>query len=290
MTWFKSHWRWGMLNLFAVFTLIFVLTRGSADWRRTDTFDSGLESGKWAIRFLLTCLSMTPMNTYFGWSSAIKLRKSAGLWAFAFASLHVLLYIRGAKLDWLRLPMQSYLALGLTGLAILTALAITSNRWSMQRLGKNWKRVHRLVYLAGMAVVTHSLLAMTMSKKLHFRDPQAEYELKAYAAVLFALLVVRIPLVRQILRQIPVLWMRRRKSIQVLSGHDNDGELWPRIHGRESGASVKPTFIIPNETSNPPNPVRSGAFGRINDVSDGGLNSSSAEILSEAERETQEIA
>jgi sulfoxide reductase heme-binding subunit YedZ len=290
LTWFKSHWRWGVLNLFAVFTLIFVLTQGSTDRRRTDTFDSGLESGKWAIRFLLTCLSMTPLNTYFGWSGAIKLRKSAGLWAFAFASLHVLLYIREAKLEWLTLRMPSYLALGLTGLAILTALAITSNRWSMQRLGKNWKRVHRLVYLAGTAVVTHSLLAMTMSKKLHFRDPQADYESKAYAAVLFALLVVRIPLVRQALRQIPVLWMRRR-SIQVPAAHDNDGELWPRIYGRESGASVKPTFIIPNETSNPPKPVRSGAaFGRINDVSDGSLDGSSIEIPSEVENEIQEIA
>jgi sulfoxide reductase heme-binding subunit YedZ len=291
LAWLKPHWRWGALNLFALFAFIFVLTQGSTDWRRTDTFDSGLESAKWAIRFLLACLTMTPLNTYFGWNSAIKLRKSAGLWAFAFASLHVLLYIREAKLDWLTLPMHSYLALGLTGLVTLAALAITSNRWSMQRLGKNWKRLHRLVYLAGLAVVTHSLLAMTMSKKLHFRDPQAEYELKAYAAMLFALLVVRIPLVRQLLKQIPVLLTRRRKLVQAVAGRDNAGELWPTIHGRESGASIKPTFIIPNETSNPPKPARSGvAFGGINDVSDAGLDGSSIKILPEVERETQETA
>ena len=70
-----------------------------------DTFDSGLESGKWAVRFLLISLSSTPLNTYFGWSSAIKLRKSAGLWAFGFACLHVFYYLRETPLNWLTWPL-----------------------------------------------------------------------------------------------------------------------------------------------------------------------------------------
>jgi methionine sulfoxide reductase heme-binding subunit len=267
--WIKSNWRWSALNLFAVSVFVIVPTQGSTDWNRTDTFDTGLESGKWAIRFLLACLTMTPLNTYFGWSSAIKLRKSAGLWAFGFACLHVLLYIREAKLDWLTAFMPFYLALGLTGMVILSALAVTSNRWSMQRLGRNWKRLHRLVYFAGFAVVVHSLLALTMSKRLLFRDPQAEYELKIYMAVLCVLLVVRIPIVRQWLRQIPTLLKRRRKWVQLFSAHKREAELLPRVHGRESGASVKPTFIIPNEF---PDLSEEGRFiepfVRINEVSD----------------------
>lgn len=243
----KSHWRWGALNLFGVFTFVFVWTQGSTDWYRTDTFDTGLESGKWAIRFLLACLTMTPLNTYFGWNSAIKLRKSAGLWAFGFASLHVILYICEAKLGWLTSSMPVYLALGLTGMVVLTALAVTSNRWSMRQLGKNWKRLHRLVYVAGIAVVTHSLLALTMSKKLLARDPQAAYELKIYMAVLCVLLVVRIPLVRESLKQIPILLNGRRKLTPV-HAQGRVVELLPKVQGRESGASVKPTFIIiPNE-------------------------------------------
>ena len=265
LTWIKSHWRWGALNLFGASTFVIVLTQGSTDWYRTDTFDPGLESGKWAIRFLLACLTMTPLNTYFGWNSAIKLRKSAGLWAFGFASLHILLYVHQAKLDWLRLPMPSFLALGLTGMSILTALAVTSNRWSMQRMGRNWKRLHRLVYLAGIAVVTHSMLAMTMSKKLLFRDPQAERELRVYVAILCVLLVVRIPFVSRLLRQIPILVMRRRKLVQPVFAPDSGVELLPRVHGRESGVSVKPTFTIPNEI---PNLSERGGFvepfGRIN--------------------------
>ena len=290
LAWFKSHWRWSTLNLFGVCALVFVLTQGSTDWNRPDTFDPGLESGKWAIRFLLTSLTMTPLNTYFGWSSAIKLRKSAGLWAFSFACLHVLFYIRQSKWEWLKLSMPAYLAFGLAGLTILTALAITSNRWSMQGLGKNWKRLHRLVYLSGIVVVTHSLLALTMSKKLHVRDPQAEYELEAYAAILFALLVVRIPLFRKVLRQIPVLWMRRRKRVQVAATPDKGVELLPRIQGRESGASVKPTFIISNEMTNPSKGGRlNGTIENIAQASNDHTASRPVEISREEEHDLKEM-
>jgi sulfoxide reductase heme-binding subunit YedZ len=267
--WIKSNWRWSALNLFAVSAFAFILARGSADWNNTDTFDTGLESGKWAIRFLLACLTATPLNTYFGWNSAIKLRKSAGLWAFGFSSVHVLVYIRHVKLDWLTFPIPFYLALGLTGMVILTALAITSNRWSMQRLGRNWKRMHRLVYFAGFAVVTHSILALTMSKRLLFRDPQVEYELKTYMAVLCVLLVVRIPLVRELLKQIPSLLNGRHKLPGTVLICKSEVTLFPQVRGRESGAAVKPTFIIPNEI-----PDRHGqagfveSFGAINEISD----------------------
>ena len=217
-----------------------------------DTFDSGLESGKWAIRFLLACLTMTPLNTYVGWKAAIKLRKSAGLWAFGFACAHILLYVREAKLAWLTMDMPLYLVLGLSGIIILSTLAATSNRCGMQRLGKNLKRLHRLVYVAGLAVVTHSILAMTMSKKIFVRDPEAASELKVYVAVLSVLLVVRIPLVRQVLLQTPTLLKRLRKpdlQLNQIDMPDGGKELWPGIQGRESSVSLKPTFFIPNEIS-----------------------------------------
>src|SRR5574341_175231 len=211
VVWLKSNWRWAALNLFAVSVLAVVLTRGSVDWN-ANTFDPGLECGKWAIRWLLTCLTMTPLNTYFGWSGAIKLRKPAGLWAFGFAILHVVFYLNDAKLTWLTFAMQPFIALGLSGLIALIALAITSNRWAMRPLGKKWKRLHRLVYLAGTAVAFHAILATTASKKLAVRDPQSIHELKLYLAVLVVLLVVRLPLVRRLLRQIVALWRSRRQA------------------------------------------------------------------------------
>jgi methionine sulfoxide reductase heme-binding subunit len=252
MTWLKSNWRLGVLNLCAASVLLTILTQGSTDWRATDTFDPMLASGKWAMRFLLGCLMMTPLNTYFGWREAVKLRKPAGLWAFGFALTHLLLYIRQASLEWLTADMPLYLTLGLIGIGILSALAATSNRWAMQRLKKNWKRLHRLVYLAGLAVVTHSMLATMLSKRIHVRDPQAPQEIKIYIAILSVLLVVRIPFLRHLLTQIPGLlkhYQRVKSQTSPVALPGGGVELLNEIHGRESGVSRKPTFIIPNETT-----------------------------------------
>lgn len=288
LVWLKSNWRCAALNLFAVFILVYVLSQGSTGWSNMDTFDSGLESGKWAIRFLLTCLTMTPLNTYFGWKGAIKLRKSAGLWAFGFASVHVLLYIRETSLKWLTASMPFYLVLGLVGMSILSVLAATSNRWTMQRLGKSWKRLHRLVYFSGIAVVTHSMLATTMSKKILGRDPEAPNELKVYIAILSVLLVVRIPLVRKLLKQVPVLLKRHRKRSFQVALPDGEAELWPKVHGRESGVSVKPSFIVSNAI---PNPLEWNSKGspleKINGFSESDMDSPAVKILPEEEAEVQ---
>lgn len=195
--WLRVNWRWSTLNLSGFSVLAFVLTQGSTEWD-AETFDPGLEGGKWAIRFLLTCLTMTPLNTFLGWSSALKLRKSAGLWAFAFAALHLFFTVKEDPLRWLSVLVQPYIALGFLGMLVLMALAVTSNRWAMRRLQKNWKRLHRLVYVAGMAVAFHSILATTASKKLAIRDSQAGYELQVYLAVMALLLAVRLPIVRRV--------------------------------------------------------------------------------------------
>jgi sulfoxide reductase heme-binding subunit YedZ len=238
MAWLRSNWRRATLNLFGVSVVVIVLSQGSTDWSTTYTFDPMLESGKWAIRFLLVCLAMTPLNRYLGWSSAIKLRKPAGLWAFGFAVLHVLTYISDTQFTWLAFPMPSFIVLGVLGLLILTALAITSNRWAMRRLRKNWKRLHRLVYLAGNLVVVHAILATTMSKKIAVRDPQGVRELTVYLALLIVLLVVRISLVRRALVLLPDLLRRQRQSdapvIMPITMPDRRPQYWPTAYGREA--------------------------------------------------------
>jgi sulfoxide reductase heme-binding subunit YedZ len=83
-----------------------------------------------------------------------------GLYAFMFAVTHMLIFV---GLDygfnwnflWLDLASKRYIWVGLLTLIILTLLAATSFQWWMRRLGKNWKRLHRLVYLAGALVVLH---------------------------------------------------------------------------------------------------------------------------------------
>ena len=213
MKWFKSNWQWAALNLFAVFALVWVTTQGDLSWNRSETFDPLLESGKWSVRFLLICLAMTPLNTYFGWRSAIKLRKPAGIWAFGFALLHVLYQWQVSEWAYITLPISFFIVLGLVGLCILTALALTSNRLAMQRLGKNWKRLHRTVYLAGIAITCHAILATSMSKIIMVRDPHVQPELYTYLALLIIVLTLRISIVKRLLKQIP-LRLRRQRAPQ----------------------------------------------------------------------------
>lgn len=254
LIWLKSDWRGVALNFTAVMIAAYVLSQGNMDWSTVRGFDAMLASGKWAIRFLLFCLAMTPANTYFGWRSAVKLRKPAGLWAFGFAGLHLALYVREAKLTWLSVQMPIHIALGLAGLLILSALAVTSNRTAMQWLGKTWKRLHRLVYCAGVAVTCHSLLAIAVSKKVHVYDPQAVRELGVYALAMSVLLMVRIPQVRGLLLHIPTL-LRQPAQIETPVGAapivERPPDFWPPRYGRESAIPFNefaPTIELEPET------------------------------------------
>jgi sulfoxide reductase heme-binding subunit YedZ len=204
MNWIKKNWPWAALraalNLFAFVVMVSVLWQTVAVDDFNPDYDPMLvSSGKWAIRFLLLSLAMTPLNTVLGWRGAIKLRKPAGLWAFGFATVHFLLNVIGLRENWLRAPIPDYIAaLGVIGLSILTPMAATSTRWAMKRLGKWWKRLHRLVYAAGLIVLGHALLESD-NKRVAGHDPQVSVELVLYLAILLMLLAARIPMIRSTL-------------------------------------------------------------------------------------------
>lgn len=210
MVWLKKQKWWVLLNVVAVSILIIVVTQGSTDFNDTHTFDPLLTSGKWGICFLLLSLAMTPLNNYLGWRGAVRLRKPAGLWAFGFTAVHLLYYLDEYQLTMLVWPIQQiFLVFGLLGFLILLALAITSNKRAMRRLKKNWKRLHRLVYLAGISVGFHAILATNASKRIFVRDPDILPEFVFYFLLVIILLAVRIPLVRQTLQKVTT----KRKAI-----------------------------------------------------------------------------
>lgn len=204
--WIWENALWLLLNLFALTVMVSLLAQINSFIHFTVAFnapftaepDIMMQSGKWAFRFLLVSLAMTPLNTLMGWRSGIKLRKPAGLWAFAFGALHFVLFVleRFPSTEWIALFTQHYILLGIISLLILASLAATSTRWAMKRLGKNWKRLHRLVYAAGILIAAHSLLATIWSKKLSILETNAVYELTIYTAILIVLLVMRIPFIR----------------------------------------------------------------------------------------------
>jgi len=174
-----------------------------------------LRTGKAALILLILALAATPVNTVFGFRPAIKYRRTLGLYAFFYASLHFLIFIGldygfNLKLIYGAIFEKRYALIGFAAGIILFALAITSTQGWKRRLRKNWKRLHRLVYLAGILVVVHYVWLV----KSDIRVPLA------YGAVVILLLIARLPEVRKFLTRV----QGRLSSVRIqkkISQHDS---------------------------------------------------------------------
>ncbi len=122
--------------------------------------EATLRTGKTALILLLLSLACTPINFFFKYRPALKLRRPLGLYSFMYASLHFAIFI---GVDYFfdfaliqdALLEKRYAIVGLITGIILLLLAITSTKGWQRRLKKNWKRLHRLVYVAGILAVVH---------------------------------------------------------------------------------------------------------------------------------------
>jgi sulfoxide reductase heme-binding subunit YedZ len=122
--------------------------------------EATLRTGKAALILLVASLACSPVNTIFGFKQALKLRRPLGLYSFMYASIHFAIFVGvdyGFNLNLLQdaLLEKRYALAGLSTGLILLALAATSTVGWQRRLKKNWKRLHKLVYLAGILAVVH---------------------------------------------------------------------------------------------------------------------------------------
>ena len=169
-------------------------------------------AGRFAIRFLTLSLAVSPLVYLFGWRRLVPLRKWSGLWAFAFAGLHLSFFFSDSV--WQKVWGQPFAFIGLAALAILTAMALTSHRLAMRVLGRNWKRLHRLVYIAGILVVVHSIKGLLYWKEVPGFDV-ALLETQIYGFQIALLLLLRIPFVRRRLRQSGPRQKRKRRKAKT---------------------------------------------------------------------------
>ena len=157
-------------------------------------------TGKTALVLLVLSLVCSPANRVLGLRQVVPLRRPLGLYAFGYATLHLLIFfvvdygldvtlIQEAVLE------KRYVLAGLGAFVLLAPLAVTSTRGWMRRLGRRWKPLHRLVYLAAPLAVLHYVWLV----KADIREPLL------YGAAVAALLVLRVPLVRR-----PLEALRRR--------------------------------------------------------------------------------
>ena len=116
--------------------------------------------GLWALRFLMLALAITPLRQLSGKPVLVRFRRMLGLYAFAYASLHFAAYL-GLDLRgfWAQvfedIVKRPYITVGFIAWLLLVPLAVTSTTGWIKRLGRNWSRLHKLVYVIAVLAVLH---------------------------------------------------------------------------------------------------------------------------------------
>ena len=121
-------------------------------------------TGRDALVLLLLTLAVSPVSQLTGWRGVRRLRRTLGLYAFFYASLHFLTFVGldfGFNLDLIinGIFARPFAIVGFSAFIILLPLAITSTNAWRRRLGKNWARLHQLIYPAAVLVIIHFLWA-----------------------------------------------------------------------------------------------------------------------------------
>ncbi len=124
------------------------------------------QTGEIAIWTLGSVLALTPLRTLFPRSRIVaalnRHRRYVGVTACIYGVLHLSCHIlyEGGWAGFVRSLSKPFIWFGLTGLTILVVLALISNNWSVRTLGgRNWKRVHRLAYVAAGILIYHQSIA-----------------------------------------------------------------------------------------------------------------------------------
>jgi sulfoxide reductase heme-binding subunit YedZ len=145
-------------------------------------------TGLTALTLIFTVLAITPLRRASGQLWLVQYRRLVGLFAFFYACLHLLIYLVldqsfsvPAMVE--DIAKRPFITMGALAWLCLLPLAVTSTQKWMRRLGRNWSRLHRLVYLAALAGAVHFYWLVKLDKHLPMR----------YLMVLAILLAVRVP-------------------------------------------------------------------------------------------------
>jgi sulfoxide reductase heme-binding subunit YedZ len=143
-------------------------------------------TGWWALVLLLVTLAVTPIRRITRWNAIVRVRRMLGLFAFFYATLHLLTWVVLDKFfdfAWMLedIAERRFITIGMLTWALLLPLAITSTKGMMRRLGRRWQTLHRLTYVAAATGVIHfwwlvkadllepQLMAITLTLLLTFR-------------------------------------------------------------------------------------------------------------------------
>ena len=173
-------------------------------------------TGRTAITLLMLTLSCSPLNLVFQWREPLKRRRALGLYTFMYATLHMLIFVDldyglAWSLIFQTIFEKPYIIVGVTTFLMLLPLAMTSFDIWKRRMGKNWKRLHRTIYILAPLAVLH----YAWSKKGDLFTLSGDIiRPLIYAAILVLLLALRLTVVRKALAPVPMRvrsWYSRRR-------------------------------------------------------------------------------
>ncbi len=129
-------------------------------------------TGLWALNALMVTLSITPIATWLSWPLLMTVRRMTGLFVFFYSSAHLWIFVQYVTdFDWSLITREiinrPYITIGFIAWLLLIPLAITSTKAMVGKLGKNWKKLHKLVYLIAILAVWH----FTWQVKLDLNEP-----------------------------------------------------------------------------------------------------------------------
>ena len=158
----RGKWHRIVAHLVGIVPLLIMLVTYSLDLLINPVRYIILRTGTLGLIFLVASLACTPVRKVFGWSGAIQMRRPLGLYGFTYVVIHFGAYLvleNELYLDliWRDLGERRAMPIGIVAFLLLVPLAITSTHGWQRRLGKNWRRLHRLVYLALPLSVWHYL-------------------------------------------------------------------------------------------------------------------------------------
>jgi len=214
MTWLRKNWLLLLTHIGSLIPLAVLLW----DWSQGNLTVNPIQAvtlrtGRFAIILLILSLACTPVNSLFGFRQVIPLRKWLGLYSAMYVGFHFAIFIGidyGFNLSLIKVDLLSkrYVIVGFFAGLILLPLALTSTKGWQKRLKKNWKRLHRLVYVAGILASTHFIWLV----KSDIRTPLI------YAGIMLFLLILRVPVIRRFTKGMRFLRVWFPKKASSVSG------------------------------------------------------------------------
>ena len=131
------------------------------DWLGANPVETIIRNlGDWTLRFLLITLAISPLRRLTSMAQLLRLRRMLGLYAFFYAVLHLVIYISlEQSFDWQEIISdileRPFITVGMLSFILLIPLAATSTTAAIRKLGKNWLRLHQLIYPIAILAILH---------------------------------------------------------------------------------------------------------------------------------------